>query len=72
MGASLFGINMLLNNYINSSISTLISIACGALIYVIAILLLKALTKDDILMIPYGNKLYDVLVKMKIYKEERI
>ena len=72
MGVSVFGINMLLDNYINSSISTLISIACGALIYVVAILLLKTLTKEDILMIPYGSKLYDVLVKMKIYKEERI
>ena len=27
------------------------------------------LTKEDIYMIPFGTKIYDVLVKLKIYKE---
>ena len=70
MGVCTYFINQGLNIIMPHSISTIISIILGATIYGIAILLMKALTKEDIMMIPFGNKLYPILVKLKIYKEE--
>ena len=69
MGISTYFINRGLNLIISQNISTIISIGCGALIYVVSILMLKTLSKEDILMIPFGTKIYDILIKLKIYKE---
>ena len=52
------------------SISTILSIIFGALIYIVLIFALKILRKEDIMMIPFGSKIYSVLIKLKIYKEE--
>ena len=60
----------MLSTICGNTISTLISIIIGAVSYVIAIMLLKVLSKEDIMMIPFGSKLYPVLVKMGVYKEE--
>lgn len=68
MGISVYFINIGLNVVMNSNIATIISILCGVIIYLIAILGLKILSKEDILMIPFGTKIYSVLVKLKIYK----
>ena len=53
-----------------NAISTIAAIIVGAVSYVIIVLLMKILTKEDIYMIPFGTKIYNVLVKLKIYKEE--
>ena len=68
MGISVYFINIGLNMIMNESIATILSILCGVIIYLIAILGLKILSKEDILMIPFGTKIYSVLVKLKIYK----
>ena len=68
MGISVYFINIGLNMIMNASIATILSILCGVIIYLIAILGLKILSKEDILMIPFGTKIYSVLVKLKIYK----
>lgn len=70
MGVSVYFINKGLNMVIGQSISTLISIILGAIIYVLAIFIFKILKKEDILMIPFGTKIYPILVKLRIYKEE--
>ena len=70
MGVSVYFINKGLNMVIGQSISTIISILLGATIYVLAILVFKILKKEDILMIPFGTKIYPILVKLRIYKEE--
>ena len=70
MGVSVYFINRGLNMVIGQSSSTLISILLGAIIYVLAILGFKILKKEDILMIPFGTKIYPILVKLRIYKEE--
>jgi hypothetical protein len=49
----------------------LISILLGAISYCLLILFTKTLSKDDIMMIPYGTKIYSILLKLKIYKEEK-
>lgn len=70
MGICTYFINQGLNSIIGNSLSTIISIICGAIIYVILIFVFKILKKEDIIMIPFGTKLYNILVKLKIYKEE--
>ena len=52
------------------NLSTIISIILGAIIYVILVFVSKILKKEDIMMIPFGTKIYNILVKLKIYKEE--
>ena len=70
MGICTFFVNQLLNNIVGNKLSTVISIIIGALIYVTTILVSKILKKEEILMIPFGTKIYNLLVKLRIYKEE--
>lgn len=70
MGIVTYFINQGLNSIISPNLSTIISIILGAIIYGILILLFKILKKEDMMMIPFGTKLYALLVKLRIYKEE--
>ena len=56
--------------FLGNTISTLLAICLGAISYVLLILFTKTLSKEDIMMIPYGTKIYSILVKLKIYKEQ--
>ena len=49
---------------------TLISILVAVLVYTLAIIALKVFTKEEILMIPYGQKICRVLEKIGVYKNE--
>lgn len=55
-------------NIIGSSLSTLVSICIGALIYGIVVIALGGITKEDILKLPKGNKIYSILNKAKLMK----
>ena len=70
MGLVVFLGYRLFSGFLGNTISTIISIILGAISYCALILFTKTLKKDDIMMIPYGTKIYDVLVRIKIYKEE--
>ena len=48
---------------LDSKLSCLISIAFGATIYAIVLLLIKGIAKDDLLMLPKGEKIAKVLAK---------
>ena len=61
MGVAVYFINMGLNMIISANISTILSILAGAIIYVILIFVLKILTKEEIMMIPFGSKLLEKL-----------
>ncbi len=69
MGICTYFINQMLNNIVGNNLSTIISIIAGAIIYIIAILISKILKKEEIMMIPFGTKIYNILLKLKIYKE---
>ena len=71
MGIIVFCGYSLLSNVFGNTVSTILSILLGAISYCLLILFTKTLTKEDILNIPYGTKLYKVLVKFGIYKEEK-
>ena len=61
----------IMNMFLGNTISTLLAICLGAISYVLLILFTRTLSKEDIMMIPYGTKIYSILVKLKIYKEEK-
>ena len=69
MGISVYFANQWMNTVMGQSLSTVISIILGVIIYVLIIFIMKILKKEDILMIPFGTKIYPILVKLKIYRE---
>jgi len=70
MGVIVYFAYGLLINSLGNTIATIISIGIGVISYAILVLATKMLTKEDIYMIPFGTKIYSVLVKMGVYKEE--
>ena len=68
MGVVVYIVQGMLCNVIGNTVSTLISIVIGVMVYGLMILFTKVLSEDDILMIPFGAKVYPILVKLKIYK----
>lgn len=52
----------------NAKLATLASIAVAVVIYLIAILLIRAITKEDIELIPKGKKIYGVLHRLRLMK----
>lgn len=56
----------LLTRGFHEKIATLIAIAAAVVVYLVSVLLFKAITKDEILMIPKGKKVYGLLHKLKM------
>ncbi len=57
---------LLLNLNITSRICTIVALALGGIIYVLALFLLKAISKDDVLMLPKGEKIAKILEKHRL------
>lgn len=64
-----YGIYLVLISIISAKIATIISIAFAVLMYGLSVIVLKVFTKEEIFMIPYGQKFYQILVKLGIYKD---
>lgn len=58
---------MLLNGIIVERLATIIAIVFAIIIYALAVVALKIFTKEEIYMIPYGQKIYKFLEKYGIY-----
>ncbi len=71
MSVCSYSIYLLLASIISAKIATIISIGFAILIYALAIIALKVFTKDEIFMIPYGQKIFQILVKFGIYKDKK-
>ncbi len=56
----------LLEKVISGNIKILISIGIGGIIYIIVLFLIKAISKDDIIMLPKGEKLSNFFEKHKL------
>ena len=67
MGGVIFAIQTLLQGHINNIILTVGNVCIGAIIYVLAVIFLKVLSKDELLLLPMGDKAYNILKKFKIY-----
>lgn len=70
MGIIVYFVQYLLNMFIGNMVSTLLAIIVGVGVYGLAIIFMNVLSKEDILMIPFGTKIYNILVKLHLYKEE--
>ena len=58
-----------LNQLIGNSMATLISILIGMIVYLILVISIKIFTKEQICSFPKGDKIYNLLLKTKLYKE---
>ena len=67
MGAFTYFFHAWFETYIRAgAIATIISIVVAVVIYLLAILWLKILDRDDYHMLPYGDKIYHFLEKIKL------
>ncbi|MCC8169026.1 MAG: polysaccharide biosynthesis C-terminal domain-containing protein [Oscillospiraceae bacterium] len=63
------GCSMLLGSgFIMNLISTVAAIAVAAIVYFILVFGLHILSKDEVIQLPAGEKIYRALVKLKLYK----
>lgn len=64
-----YALYMFLNEIITERMASAISMIFAVIIYILALLAVRVLNREDILMLPYGQKIYNLLVKLRIYKE---
>ena len=67
MGICSYTIFLVLDGINLGNKATIISIMFAVLIYLMAVIALKIYNKEDILMLPKGEKIYKILQKLKIY-----
>lgn len=73
MGAVAFGMYTLLAKvmgagYINNLIATVVSIGVSAVVYFGFVFALRIMSKDDILLLPAGGRILNLLIKLKLYR----
>ena len=66
---SIFVYNSLIS-MISQKLSTIISILIAVVLYIVLIFSLKIFSKENIFMIPYGQKIYKILQSIGIYEKE--
>ena len=69
MGACAYFTHYFLSGIIGNSKATIIAMGIGVITYGLMIVATKTLDKDDFSRIPLGNKIYNALVKFRLYKE---
>ena len=67
MGICSYFIYTTLSGIIIQNLATIIAIISAVIIYGISIIALKVFSKEELLMLPYGNKFCKILEKLKIY-----
>ena len=70
MGICSYYLHFVLIGIISEKIATIISILFAVIIYMLSIISLKILSKEEMLMIPYGTKIIRFLERFGIYKKE--
>ena len=58
----------LLVGALGNSLSTVVSIAIGAVVYVVVLILLGGIKKEEIMTMPKGDKIYRLLKKLNLMK----
>lgn len=61
---------LLLQDFVAERLATAISLCIAVIIYVLALIVLKIFSKEDIYMLPYGEKIFNVLCKLGLYSEK--
>ncbi|HIW73560.1 MAG TPA: polysaccharide biosynthesis protein [Firmicutes bacterium] len=62
-GASAWGINALLSLWMPAKISTVVAILAAVVVYVFALFLFRAIAREDVQMLPKGEKIAQILEK---------
>lgn len=57
----------ILSGIISANMATIVAIISAIILYGLSIIALKVFKKEEIEMLPYGNKLCKILEKLKIY-----
>ena len=65
---SIFTYNYLIG-MISEKMCTIISVAFACVLYAISVIILKIFSKENIFMIPYGQKIYKILERLGIYEK---
>ena len=71
MGLGCVGAYKILSLVFGNTISTLISILIGIVIYLISMLLINGITEKDLKAVPKGEKLAEILMKRQLMKSDR-
>lgn len=67
MGICSYFIYLTLSGIIVQKLATIVAIASAVIVYALAIVALKVFKKEEILMMPAGDKICKILEKLKIY-----
>lgn len=67
MGICSYFIYLTLSGIIATKLATILAIAFAIIIYGLSVLVLKIFKKDEMLMMPQGEKIVKILEKLKIY-----
>jgi len=59
-----------LTHMVSIKIAAIFALSLSVIVYFLAVVVLKILSKDNIYMLPKGDKIYKFLVKIGIYKEQ--
>lgn len=63
-----YAIYLILSGINLGNLATIISLIIAIIVYAVAIIVLGILSKEELYMIPYGIKLYDLLKRIGVYK----
>lgn len=67
MAVCSYFIYSVLSGIISANMATIVAIISAIILYGLSIIALKVFKKEEIEMLPYGNKLCKILEKLKIY-----
>ena len=62
--AEAFGVS----KFMSGNIGTLLAIIAAVIVYIIALALLKAIEREDVLSMPKGEKIAAILTKLKVLR----
>jgi stage V sporulation protein B len=68
MSIFVVGTYYLLSIFISSNLSTAIAVIVGAVVYGVTLILTKGINKSEIMMLPKGNKMVSILIKVRLMK----
>lgn len=73
MGAAAVGVYKLImlvlhGGFVQNLISTVIAIGVAVVVYFVLVFALKIMNEDEVKQLPAGNKIYNLLLKTKLYK----
>ena len=65
-----YGLFILLKGIIPFKLATIIALVVAVIVYLLSVLILRIFSKEDILMLPFGQRIYSILVRLKIYNQK--